>query len=235
MGRAEVEAFLTYLAVTRRVGASTQNQALSALLFLYGKVLMLDLPWLAGIVRARKPSRRPTVLAQSVMPRLLAEVRDPELGLIVGLLYGSGLRLGEALDLRLKDVDFEAGCLHIRGAKNNKDRQALLPQSLVESLRCRVAWCLALHATELRAGRGTAPPARSLRRRRTRLAPVGLAVRVPGARSSFAARGGEPRRGHVDARRVQRAVRAAVLDQAVDVGLEAGEALVEFARELAGN
>ncbi len=127
MGRAEVEAFLTHLAVVRRVGASTQNQALSALLFLYSRVLKLDLPWLDGIVRARKPSRRPTVLAQSVMPRLLAEVRDAELGLIVGLLYGAGLRLGEALDLRLLDVDFEAGCLRIRGAKNNKDRQALLP------------------------------------------------------------------------------------------------------------
>lgn len=209
MGRAEVEAFLTYLAVTRRVGASTQNQALSALLFLYGKVLMLDLPWLAGIVRARKPSRRPTVLAQSVMPRLLAEVRDPELALIVGLLYGSGLRLGEALDLRLKDVDFEAGCLHIRGAKNNKDRQALLPQSLVESLRCRVAWCLALHATELRAGRGTAPlPGRSGGGGPgSRLSGWQYVFPAPGL--SFAARGGEPRRGHVDARRVQRAVRAA--------------------------
>jgi integron integrase len=209
MGRAEVESFLTHLAVVRRVGASTQNQALSALLFLYGKVLRIDLPWLAGIVRARKPSRRPTVLAQSVMPRLLAEVRDPELGLIVALLYGAGLRLGEALDLRLMDVDFEAGCLRIRGAKNNKDRQALLPQCLVEALRARLAWCLALHATELRVGRGTAPlPGRS--------GGAGAGSRLSGWQYLFPAsglahdaRGGELRRGHVDPRRVQRAVRAA--------------------------
>lgn len=209
MGRVEVEAFLTDLAVTRRVGASTQNQALSALLFLYGKVLRIELPWLDRIVRARKPSRRPAVLAQSVMPRLLAELRDPELWLIAALLYGAGLRLGEALDLRLMDVDFDACQLHVRAAKGARDRKAILPQSLVEPLRCRLAWCMAQHAAELRVGRGSAPlPCRSgTDAPLSRLS--GWQYLFPAPRQVLDDSGGEPRRGHVDPRRVQRAVRAA--------------------------
>ncbi len=211
MGRAEVEAFLTHLAVARRVGASTQNQAQSALLFLYGKVLKVELPWLANVVRARVPSRRPTVLSESEVQRLLAEIRDPELGLIVGLLYGSGLRLGEALDLRLMDVDLEGMQLRIRGAKGDKDRMAILPQSLAELLRGRTAWCCALHATEYRRGRGAVPlPGRAgTEAGKTFL--LGWQYVFPAPGFSVDAESGEICRGHVDCRRVQRAVKAAAL------------------------
>lgn len=216
MGRAEVEAFLTHLAVVRQVGASTQSQALSALLFLYGKVLKLELPWLASIVRARKPSRKPTVLSESAVGRLLTEIRDPELGLIVGLLYGSGLRLGEALDLRLMDVDFDLCQLRIRNAKGGKDRLAILPQSLVEPLLCRMAWCRALHAAEQRLGRGAAPlPCRSGAAAGKSCLP-GWQYVFPGPGLSIDAQSGEVRRGHVDPRRVQRAVKAAAARADID-------------------
>ena len=209
MGRAELEAFLTDLAVARRVGASTQSQALSALLFLYGKVLKLELPWLANIVRVRKPSRRPTVLSESAVGRLLAEIRDAELGLIVALLYGSGLRLGEALDLRLMDVDFDLCQLRIRGAKGGKDRMAIFPQSLIEPLRCRMAWCRALHAAEQRLGRGAAPLPCHAGAAAGKSCLPGWQYVFPGPGLSIDAQSGEVRRGHVDPRRVQRAVKAA--------------------------
>ena len=105
MGAGEVEAFLIELAVKRNVSASTQNQALSALLFLYKEVLALDLPWLADIVRAKKPQRLPVVLSIEEVHRILAGL-DGELWLVCSLLYGTGMRLMEVLRLRVKDVDF---------------------------------------------------------------------------------------------------------------------------------
>lgn len=109
MGKVEVEAFLSHLATERNVSASTQTQALSALLFLYKEVLELELPWLDDVVRAKKPVRLLTVLTQEESLALLAKVHDAEMKLIVGLLYGSGLRLLEALRLRVKDVE-SASC-----------------------------------------------------------------------------------------------------------------------------
>lgn len=210
MGKAEVEAFLTHLAVARAISASTQSQALSALLFLYKHVLAIDLPWLADVTRAKKASRLPTVLSGSEVRRLLAEVTDPELALIVGLLYGAGLRLGEALQLRIKDIDLARRELRVCGGKGGKDRVTLIPARLLEPLRARIAWCRALHEAELAQGRGGVA------------LPDGAAPGRPHAARSFAwqyafpaaglgvdARTGEVTRGHVDDRRVQRAVRAA--------------------------
>ena len=116
MGGPEVEAFLTYLAVDRNVAASTQSQALGALLFLYRKVLKQDLPWLRGVVRAKKPVRVPTVLSRNEIRALLAEL-DGVYHLIALLLYGSGLRLLEALRLRVQDVDFEGLQITVRSGK----------------------------------------------------------------------------------------------------------------------
>ena len=109
LGKEHVEAFLTSLAVERHVAASTQTQALSALLFLYKEILRLDLPWLTDVTRAKKPVRLPTVLTRDETQRLLGGIDDPLVGLIVRLLYGSGMRLLECLRLRVKDVDFERG------------------------------------------------------------------------------------------------------------------------------
>lgn len=135
MGKGEIEAFLTALATERDVSASTQNQALSALLFLYRKVLGQDLPWLEDVVRAKKPARLPTVLTRDETAALLAALEEGTAKLVIRLLYGSGLRLLEALRLRVKDVDLERREILIRDGKGGKDRVTMLAEQLVEPLR----------------------------------------------------------------------------------------------------
>jgi len=126
MGAGEVTAFLTALAVDGRVAASTQNQALSALLFLYRDVLEIDLPWLDGIVRAKRPARLPVVLTRdeirAVLPRLDGMPR-----LLACLLYGAGLRVLECCRLRVQDLDFGTNQIVVRGGKGDKDRVMMLP------------------------------------------------------------------------------------------------------------
>jgi len=129
MGAAEVEAFLTMLATERRVAASTHNQALSALLFLYREVLCVDLPWLDGINRPSTPKRIPTVLTTAEVAALLAAL-PPDTALVARLLYGTGMRLMEGLRLRVKDLDFDRQVIVVRQAKGNKDRVVMLPRSL---------------------------------------------------------------------------------------------------------
>jgi site-specific recombinase XerD len=125
MGKSEIEAFLTALAVERNVTASTQNQALSALLFLYREVLGINLPWLSEVTRAKKPARLPTVLTQLEARALLKYIDDPLMDLIVRLLYGTGMRLLECLRLRVKDVEFSRNEIVVRDGKGGKDRMAL--------------------------------------------------------------------------------------------------------------
>ena len=134
MGAREVTTFLSHLATERDVAAATQQQALSALLFLYRHVLEIDLPWLDDLVRPKKPARLPTVLNHDEVARLLAAVR-PEYTLMVHLLYGTGMRLMECLRLRIKDVDFVRGEILVRDGKGAKDRVTVLPKSLVEPLQ----------------------------------------------------------------------------------------------------
>ncbi len=129
MGAVEVTAFLSHLATGRDVSASTQQQALSALLFLYKNVLEIDLPWMDSIVRPKKPMRLPTVLNQSEVQRILAAL-DGQHGLMARLLYGTGMRLMECQSLRVKDVDFHRSEILIRNGKGGKDRITMLPQSL---------------------------------------------------------------------------------------------------------
>lgn len=133
MGAQEVEAFLSHLAVARRVSASTQNQALAALLFLYQNVLGVELPWLDNLTRAKRSKRIPVVLSQQEVTRLLRNVRGGE-GLVIRLLYGTGMRIMEALRLRVKDVDFDRREITIRGGKGDKDRRVMLPESLRDDL-----------------------------------------------------------------------------------------------------
>src|SRR6218665_1848880 len=120
MGAAEVEAFLTHLAVERNVAASTQNQALSAILFLYRDVLGVTLPWMDGVTRAKKPRRLPVVLTPDEVSRVLAQMEGTS-ALMARMLYGSGLRLMECVRLRVKDIDFERREILVREAKGNKD------------------------------------------------------------------------------------------------------------------
>ena len=137
MGAREVTAYLSYLASERDVAASTQRQALSALLFLYKQVLEVDLPWLNDLVRPKKPARLPTVLNQDEVARLLDAVR-PEQALMARLLYGTGMRLMECLRLRVKDIDFTRQEILIREGKGMKDRVTVLPASLIEPLQAQL-------------------------------------------------------------------------------------------------
>ena len=138
MGGPEVEAFLTWLADERQVASATHKQALSALLFLYTKVLELDLPWVAGIERPRVRRRLPVVLSREEVAAVL-NLMMGELGLLARLLYGTGMRINEALQLRVKDVDFAHQALIVRAGKGGKDRVLMLPQSLVAPLRDQLA------------------------------------------------------------------------------------------------
>lgn len=134
MGTAEVEAFLTWLANERSVAPSTHNQALSALLFLYKEVLGVDLPWMKEIGRPKKRERVPVVLSRPEVARLLQGLDGVE-GNLARLLYGTGMRLMEALRLRAKDVDFDRNEIIVREGKGGKDRRVMLPDSLRDALR----------------------------------------------------------------------------------------------------
>ncbi len=138
MGKPEVEAYLMWLADERQVSASTHRQALSALLFLYGEVLAVELPWLDEIGRPRQVKRLPVVLSADEVRRLFQFLEGDHL-LIAKLLYGTGLRIMEAMRLRIKDIDFTRNTIIVREAKGNKDRAVMLPATLVDPLRAQLA------------------------------------------------------------------------------------------------
>jgi integron integrase len=153
MGAVEVEHFLTHLAVDRNVSASTQNQAKSALLFLYKEVLEMELPWLDNVTQAKAPKRMPVVLNKQEVQALLNRL-DGTLWLIGSLLYGSGLRVMECLRLRVKDIDFVKREILVREGKGFKDRVTMLPAALVEPLKQHLIKVQALHDEDLAAGFG---------------------------------------------------------------------------------
>jgi integron integrase len=134
MGAGEVEAFLSWLAAERRVAVSTHRQALSAIVFLYQKVLGFDLPWLASIGRPQAPRRLPVVLSHGEVAAVLGAIENVEHRLFAELLYGTGMRLMEGLRLRVKDVDFERSAIVVREGKGGKDRVVMLPAALVPAL-----------------------------------------------------------------------------------------------------
>jgi integron integrase len=172
MGAPEVKAFLTHLAVERKVAASTQNQALSALLFLYREVLNQPLSGIDA-VRARQPGRLPTVLTKSEATRVL-NVMTGTPQLMARLLYGSGLRAMECLRLRVKDLDFEQRQIIVRDGKGEKDRITMLPDSLIAPLRDHLRRVQQIHQQDLAAGYG-----------RVHL-PYALAVKYPNAAQEWA-------------------------------------------------
>lgn len=134
MGPVEIEAFLTALAVEKKVTSNTQNLALSSILFLYREVMGFKLPWLDNIVHAKKPKRLPVVLSRAEVKKLLVYMEGTS-WLVANLLYGTGMRLMEGLSLRVKDVDFGHGQILIRNGKGGKDRVTMLPQSLISALK----------------------------------------------------------------------------------------------------
>lgn len=153
MGAAEVAAFLTHLAVDRQVSASTRNQAKSAILYLYKEVLQVQLPWLDEVVQAKAPKRLPVVLTPCEVRELLMHMQGTT-GLVARLLYGTGMRLLEALRLRVKDVEFSRREIVIREGKGNKDRVTVLPENLMADLQAQLQRARALHDKDLEAGLG---------------------------------------------------------------------------------
>jgi len=153
MGAAEIEAFLTYLAVERSVAASTQNQALAALLFLYREVLSVNLSWLENFRPAKKSSRVPVVLTKDEVKTIIGQIEGTN-WLIAILLYGAGLRLNEALRLRVKDIDFGFQQIVVRDGKGGKDRFTVLPTKLIEPLQNQLEAARTLHEQDLHRGLG---------------------------------------------------------------------------------
>lgn len=210
MGGAEVEAFLTSLAVRGNVSASTQNQALAALLFLYREVLGQDLPWMSDIRRAKKPRRLPVVLSREEVAAVLGELSGVH-WLMASLLYGSGLRLMECVRLRVKDVDFSRSELTVRGGKGGRDRRTMLPQRLFAPLRVQLDEARRLHGRDLEAGYGAVwlPAALAVKYPNAAREP-GWQYVFPSSRRSVDPRSGMTRRHHRDEKGLQRAFKLAV-------------------------
>ena len=151
MGKKEIEDFLTYLAVNRKVAASTQSQALSAILFLYQKVHDHKLDWLDNVVRAKRLQRLPVVLGRQEAKQLINHIQGVN-GLIARLLYGTGMRQMECLRLRVKDIDFHYRQITIRSGKGDKDRVTILHETLVEPLLLQLQHSKERHLSDLMQG-----------------------------------------------------------------------------------
>ena len=209
LGVEEVERFLSALAVQRRVAASTQNQALSALLFLYREVLQVKLPWMEDVVRAKRPQRVPTVLSREEVQRLLARMEGRP-WLLASLLYGTGMRLMECLRLRVKDADFARNEITVRGGKGGKDRRTVLPRSLVEPLQREVERARVIHLADLAEGCGEALLPNALARKYPRAGrDFGWQFVFPSDRRSVDPRSGVERRHHFDDGILSRALKSA--------------------------
>jgi integron integrase len=210
MGASEVQQFLTDLALTHHVAASTQNQALSALLFLYKVVLHQDIGWVEDVVRAKKPKRLPVVLTRAEVKAVLQHLTGAS-WLMTSLLYGAGLRLMECLRLRVKDVDFAYHQITVRNGKGAQDRITMLPESAHAPLQQHFHDVQLLHARDLEEGYGSVYLPYALERKYPHASQDWVWQYVfPAARRSMDPRAGIERRHHVAPLVLQRAVKAAV-------------------------
>ena len=210
MGEAEVEAFLTHLAAQLKVSASTQNQALNALVFLYRHVLVRPLGILEGIQRAKRLPRVPVVLSKAEVARLLAAVPD-KYRLFFQFLYGTGLRLMEALRLRVKDVDFDRNQIVVHGGKGDKDRVTMLPDTLKPALEGHFQRVALLHQQDLAGGLGTVDLPGALKRKYLNAErELGWQWFWPASTSSIDPADGQRKRHHLHDTSIQRVMLAAV-------------------------
>jgi integron integrase len=210
MGAAEVEAFLSHLAVEGNVSASTQNQALSALLFLYREVLAIELPWLDDVVRAKKPQRLPSVLNRAEVS-LVLERMEGTYSLMARLLYGTGMRLMECCRLRVKDIDFGQREILIRDGKGAKDRVTMLPETLISDLQAHLVKRRRLYEDDLNKGMAEVFLPDALERKYPN-APNEWAWQYVFSSGSYSIdpRSGRERRHHIDEKLLQRAMKKAV-------------------------
>jgi integron integrase len=210
MGQLEVNAFLSHLAVGRNVAASTQNQAMSAILFLYRHVLNQPLDWLDNIERAQKPSRLPVVFTRTEVQAVLAHL-DGSLWLMASLLYGSGLRLMECLRLRVKDLDFSLSQVIVRDGKGGKDRVTILPDSVRSPMHRHLAKVKTLHTLDLKEGFGEVYLPFALERKyRNANREWYWQYVFPASKRSVDPRSQAVRRHHVNEQVLQKAVKAAI-------------------------
>jgi len=232
MGSTEVAAFLAHLATERRVSASTQNQALSALLFLYGEVLHRPVAWMADLVRAKSPKRLPVVLTRDEARAILDKL-DGTTALVCRLLYGSGLRLMEALGLRVQHLEFGRGEIRVRGGKGDRDRVTMLPKVLETPLRLQLQKVRDQHRLDLSAGAGWVELPGALGRKYPRAGREwGWQWVFPGTRVHRDAATAERRRHHLHETAVQRAFRQAVQLSGVDKAAHCHTLRHSFATEL---
>ena len=210
MGAAEITAFLSHLAEVEGVSASTQNQAFSALVFLYRWVLGRDFPQLAEVVRAKRPQNLPVVLTRSEVRRVLTQLKGTH-HLMANLLYGAGLRLMECVRLRVKDVSFEQHQINVIDGKGGKSRVTMLPQAIKEPLQLHLAQVAAQHAIDLRHNSGDVYLPEALARKYPNASREWRWQYVfPAARPSCDPRSGAERRHHLSESMLQRAVKTAV-------------------------
>jgi integron integrase len=215
MGAAEIR-YLSHLATDGNVAASTQNVALSALLFLYREVLQMDLPLIEGVERAKRPQRVPVVLTVEEVKQILARVSGTH-NLMASLLYGAGLRLMECVRLRVKDIDFDYKQIIVRDGKGEKDRRTILPAPLIDPLRLHLARVRLLHEEDLRQGFGRVYLPYALERKYPNASADWLwQYTFPAAKLSIDPRTGERRRHHASEDRLQKAVRRAIQQAGVE-------------------
>jgi integron integrase len=209
LGKAEIEAFLTMLATERKVSVSTHRQALSALLFLYKEVLGQELPWLAEIGRPVTKKRIPSVLTVAEVQLLLSFI-DGDCGLLARLLYGTGMRLNEALGLRVKDIDFARHAIVVREGKGAKDRVVMLPMALVDALQAQLAASRSLWERDRASGVSGVSLPDALERKYPRASlSWGWHWAFPAPKLSVDPRSGMERRHHLYEERLSRALRRA--------------------------
>jgi integron integrase len=210
MAEREVTAFLAHLAVDRNIAASTQNQALSALLFLYNHVLQQPLEWLDRITRAKSPTRVPLVFTRHEVQAILAQL-DGQTWLMASVLYGAGLRLMECLRLRVKDIDFGYNQITVHDGKGAKDRVTLLPEPLKAPLQRHLAKIRSQHQEDLKQGYGAVYLPFALERKYPAAnREWGWQYVFPAAKRSIDPRSGAVRRHHVDEQVLQKAMKAAI-------------------------
>jgi integron integrase len=153
MGKEEIQKFINHLAINDNVSSSTQNQALQAILFLYKRVLKKDVGWLDEIKRATRVKHLPVVFSKKETAKIIDNLTGiPKL--VVSILYGSGLRLSEALRLRIKDIDFDYKQIVVRDGKGEKDRHTILPDSVIPDLKKHLNWVYLKHKEDLKSGKG---------------------------------------------------------------------------------
>lgn len=212
LGAQDVEAFLTHLAVVGKVAASTQNQAKSALLFLYREVLEIRLPWLDNVTQAKAPKKLPVVLTVAEVQAVLSHLSGSHL-LIASLLYGGGMRLMEAVRLRVKDVEFSRHEIIVREGKGFKDRVTMLPEAVVVQLKAHLVKVKALHEEDLAQGYGEVYLPFALDKKYPNAGREwGWQYVFPSKNLSVDPRSGKTRRHHLDEKGVQRAMKQAVRD-----------------------